>query len=342
MAASQIRGGMAGAIIVRGALDAVAEVAAAVEHLMVIQAIEIGDDYSVPAPIPDPSSTQAFFPRTQILYPINGGLSPTLELRPGEMQRWRIVNAAEGKFMNLVLTGLDVHVLAWDGLTLAAPELVTNLFMSPGNRVDVLVRAVAPGTSAIELTPSSSQRPGSEGVPAPTTSTLPPELQTRSIATVVVDGPVSEMALPTALPVWNPPILPIARRRTVTYTVERNGEDFDTFGVDGTPFRPDEEPYQVPLGTAEEWTIVNGVDDKYPQHAHTFHIHVNPFKVTAINGEVLDTPLWRDTFVLTGSNGDSFTFETNFEDFTGRFPHHCHIVSHEDLGMMEIVEVVER
>ena len=41
-----------------------------------------------------------------------------------------------------------------------------------------------------------------------------------------------------------------------------------------------------------------------------------------------------------GTTGDSFTFETNFLDFTGRFVDHCHIVSHEDLGMMEIVEVV--
>ena len=94
------------------------------------------------------------------------------------------------------------------------------------------------------------------------------------------------------------------------------------------------------LDTAEEWTVVNGVDDKLPQHAHSFHIHVNPFKVTKINGIALERPLWRDTFVLTGTTGDSFTFETNFLDFTGRFVDHCHIVSHEDLGMMEIVEVV--
>jgi FtsP/CotA-like multicopper oxidase with cupredoxin domain len=79
---------------------------------------------------------------------------------------------------------------------------------------------------------------------------------------------------------------------------------------------------------------------KYPQHAHVFHIHVNPFKITKINGQVLDKPLWRDTFILTGTNGDSFTFQTNFLDFTGKFVDHCHIVSHEDLGMMETIEVV--
>ena len=194
--AQQIRSGMAGAIVVRGELDRVPEVAAAEERLMVIQAIELDDDFEVPEPIPDPSKTEAFFPRSQILYPINGLVDPTITMRPGELQRWRIVNAAEGKFMNLVLDGLELHVLAWDGLTLGAPEQVTNLFMSPGNRVDVLVRAVAPGTQQLELTPSSSQRPGSEGVPGPTTSSLPPELVTRPIATVVVEGDAVEMALP--------------------------------------------------------------------------------------------------------------------------------------------------
>ena len=72
---------------------------------MVIQAIELDDDFHVPEPIPNPSKTEAFFPRSQILYPING-TSSTRRSRcdPGELQRWRIVNAAEGKFMDLVVT----------------------------------------------------------------------------------------------------------------------------------------------------------------------------------------------------------------------------------------------
>jgi FtsP/CotA-like multicopper oxidase with cupredoxin domain len=203
----------------------------------------------------------------------------------------------------------------------------------------------------LTVTPGSSQRPVTEGVPgqaAPTTSiqadTPPEEGVTLPIASVVVQGEGPEMALPAALPAWDPPILPIARRRTMSYTVERGeGSEhltFADFGVDSHPFDPNQVPYQVKLGTAEEWTVVNGVDERYPEHAHAFHIHVNPFKVTEINGTRLDKPLWRDNFILTGKNGDSFVFETSFVDFTGKFVDHCHILSHEDLGMMEIVEVV--
>lgn len=335
----QIRGGMAGAIVIRGSIDQVPEVAAAAEQLMVIQAIEVDQNYTVPAPIPDPTSSEAFFPRNQILYPINGGLSPTLTMRPGEVVRWRILNAAEGKFINLVADGLEFHVIAWDGLTLDAPEQVPNLFLSAGNRVDVLVRAAGPGTVTLQCTPSSSQKPGTQGVPG-STEGLSPELVTRPIATVEVAGDPVTMALPTDLPAWEQEILPIARTREVTYSVERDGTEFEDFGVDGQQFTATNPPYQVKLNTAEEWTIINGLDGKYPQHAHVFHIHVNPFKITKINGQVLDKPLWRDTFILTGTNGDSFTFQTNFLDFTGKFVDHCHIVSHEDLGMMETIEVV--
>ena len=98
---------------------------------------------------------------------------------------------------------------------------------------------------------------------------------------------------------------------------------------------------QGKLGTAEEWTLFNGVDNKLPEHAHVFHIHVNAFKVTKINGQPLEKPRWRDTFVLTGQSGDSITLEMNFDDFTGKFVNHCHVLSHEDLGMMEAVEVFE-
>jgi len=52
--------------------------------------------------------------------------------------------------------------------------------------------------------------------------------------------------------------------------------------------------------------------------------------------------LWRDTYVVTKRDGDSVTFESNFIDYTGKYVEHCHIVSHEDLGMMSEIEVVRR
>jgi FtsP/CotA-like multicopper oxidase with cupredoxin domain len=94
------------------------------------------------------------------------------------------------------------------------------------------------------------------------------------------------------------------------------------------------------IGTAEEWTLANAHDHKLPRHAHGLHIHTNPIKITAINGTPLARPLWRDTYELQGADGNSLTFVSNFVDYPGKFVEHCHVLSHEDLGMMESLEVI--
>ena len=94
----------------------------------------------------------------------------------------------------------------------------------------------------------------------------------------------------------------------------------------------------VALGSVEEWTVFNMNNVPHP-----FHLHVNPFQVIRINGEPVD-PYWADTIALppNGSpvNPTSVTFRTRFRDFSGTFVMHCHMLAHEDMGMMQMVEVV--
>jgi FtsP/CotA-like multicopper oxidase with cupredoxin domain len=360
----QVRGGMAGIIVIRGELDRVPEIRAAREQIMVLQSIELGPDYELMDPIPDPTKEQAFYPRRNVLYTVNGKLKPKVTMYPGEVQRWRLLNAAEGKFMSLKLESHDLHQIAWDGLTLKEPDATDVVLLSGGNRVELLVKAGKPGIYELVLTPGSSQKPNipgmPESIPEPQSelvcrldgamSTMPAaglaaepgELQPRAILTVEVRGTGPKMRLPRSLPAWDPPMLSIARRRRFEFTVARNPmNEFLTFGIDGKQFEVENTPYRAKLNTAEEWTLVNACDSKLMEHAHVYHVHVNPFKITAINGRKLSTPLWRDTFVLTKRSGDSLTFESNFVDFTGTFVEHCHVLSHEDLGMMASVEVVK-
>src|SRR5205085_3478360 len=167
---------MAGIIIVRGDLDRVEEVRAAKEQVMVLQAIELGNNFQLQDPIANPRTEEAFFPRDVVLYTVNGVLNPRIVRYPGEVQRWRILNAAEGKFMSLRLTGHELHVLAWDGLTLAAPEAVALVMLSAGNRVEVLVKAGQPGTYQLVLTPGSSQKPDIPGMPGAAAPAPPPPM----------------------------------------------------------------------------------------------------------------------------------------------------------------------
>lgn len=93
----------------------------------------------------------------------------------------------------------------------------------------------------------------------------------------------------------------------------------------------------VPLDSVEEWTIYN-----MNSVGHPFHIHVNPMYVIKINGQPV-TPFWCDTLALpvggTPSNPTSITFRSRFKDFTGPYVMHCHMLAHEDLGMMQGVTV---
>ena len=76
---------------------------------------------------------------------------------------------------------------------------------------------------------------------------------------------------------------------------------------------------------------------------HPFHIHINPFLIVSINGVPVD-PYWADTIGLppggSPANPTSVTFRTRFRDFSGSTVMHCHMFSHEDLGMMQTVEIV--
>jgi FtsP/CotA-like multicopper oxidase with cupredoxin domain len=93
----------------------------------------------------------------------------------------------------------------------------------------------------------------------------------------------------------------------------------------------------VPLDSVEEWTVYN-----MNSVGHPFHIHVNPMYVIKINSQPI-TPFWCDTLALpiggTPSIPTSITFRSRFIDFTGPYVMHCHMLAHEDLGMMQGVTV---
>ncbi|MBO9578103.1 MAG: multicopper oxidase domain-containing protein [Microbacteriaceae bacterium] len=328
-----VRGGMAGAIIVRGEIDEVPEVAAAAEKILVLQDVELTADYRLAEPTPDDPNGN-YWPDAQEFWVVNGQYRPVITMRPGEVQRWRLVNAAASSSAQLTVSGHPIHVLAYDGYTLAAPQETQDTLIVPGGRVELLIRAsTALGSYDIELLPTGAV-PAVEPTPDKDGYVASPSLP-RVIATVRVEGDPADMALPERLPAYDPPIRPIAKRRTLSYdSLFDKAGDFLGLGVQQHAFDPDEQPYRMKLGTAEEWQV----DDMDDGFTHVFHIHINPFLVTEVNGEPMNPPQWRDTFPL---GPDSFKMQMNLDDFTGKYVDHCHYVDHEDMGMMEAVEVID-
>ncbi|HEX5500054.1 MAG TPA: multicopper oxidase domain-containing protein, partial [Thermomicrobiales bacterium] len=257
---------------------------------------------------------------------VNGQREPIIRLRSGEVQRWRIVHTGHEDNLRLALAGHALHAIAYDGIPAAAIDSADTMVIAPGQRIDLLVQAGSPGTYALRAVAND------QGYPSPT----------GPLARVVVDGAPLAMTLPTTLPA--PPHAPVqdgeltGSRRLTFSTLEPEAPAAASypefaFMVDDQLFDPNRVDQQVRLGAVEEWTVVN----KDPSD-HVFHIHTNPFQVTQVNGKALATPLWRDTAIVPRDG--SITFRSRFLDFTGKFVLHCHMLNHETLGMMQVVEVV--
>lgn len=100
-----------------------------------------------------------------------------------------------------------------------------------------------------------------------------------------------------------------------------------TFLINGKYYQSDRVHTQVKLNTVEDWELVNtGVMD------HPFHIHGNAFQVISRNGQPESLLVWRDTVLV--KRGQTLRIRIPFKDFAGKTVYHCHILDHEDLGMM--------
>ena len=131
------------------------------------------------------------------------------------------------------------------------------------------------------------------------------------------------------------------RRDFKTRTIELTGE----IHIDSKSFNGGRVDQTVLCGAAEEWAIVSKLDEVFGWHP--FHLHVNDFTVKSVSAGPIP-PGKQDTVPVpprmtvdgTVVNGN-VTFRTCFADFTGRFVYHCHFLTHEDRGMMAVVEVVK-
>ncbi|MGW4382918.1 multicopper oxidase family protein [Kitasatospora sp. NPDC004531] len=339
--AEQIAGGMAGVIVVEGDVDEVPEIKAAADVVVCINELKV-EDGRVPA-----FTSGGWVEGVPSVFTVNGTVNPTIGLRRGEVQRWRLVAATAFTALHLQLVGdqgeLAMHQIAQDGIGFSAPVARPLLHLAMGNRADVLVLGGAPGRYELRA----------DGVAG--------ALLTVEVAEESVEPP---MRLPVSLPAGKPFLdeREVVAEREVVFHVDPQVFDgpfpnaYRMLGGNATPaadpggdltrdaaygrFDPGFVNHTLRLGTVERWTV--RTDETVPSHGHPFHLHTNQFLVTHRNGQRLDPPVWHDTVGLAGgAPGDSVTFLVKCQDFTGRALAHCHQLHHEDLGMMQLVEFVD-
>jgi FtsP/CotA-like multicopper oxidase with cupredoxin domain len=323
LVADQIFGGLYGAIVV----DDPTPVPVTHARLLVVSDITLDGSGQVLQPSP----MVQMLGREGELVLVNGQTGPRLQARPGARERWRIVNACTARYLRLRLDGQQVQLLGLDSGRSATPQDVDELVLTTGNRADLLV-TTATGTSELRTLPYDRGDMGMMGgMPgmadgAPGRGTGEP----LTLATLEVTGSA-------AAPLPPVPAQPAARdlraetvtaHRELTFAMGMGGPGGMSFTIDGRQFDPDRIDQAVQPGAVEEWTLVNTSPMDHPMHLHVWPMQIVDDAATPTGRDVVNIPARKSVRVRIA-----------FDDYTGRTVYHCHILDHEDRGMMGVLQV---
>jgi len=316
---------------------------------------------------------------------VNGQLSPTITMKSGQIQLWRLINGTVQAFINARFTPVQTsntatvayRQTAQDGIQLAWENYSSKqnanppIKMAPANRMDLLVQAPdTPGCYVLQNGSNPLLYINVTNTKAPMKF---PGADANGGITIASDYPPMPKFLEDIKSVVPP------KREPIVYGSRRDPAPSPTpadYGKStllqftlGTREHPKQFNGEVDqlmkLGDAEEWQIENM--DTNQKIRHPFHIHVNPFQVIEVfDPATMTEPLklqppyvWWDAFAIpapsnvypdgkprldpnTGKQtfvAGYFKMRSRFVDFTGLYVQHCHILAHEDRGMMQLVQV---
>jgi suppressor of ftsI len=286
-----------------------------------------------PAPPPAPAAehNRCNGPPEKIddLLTINGATQPTIDIKPGERQFWRILNASEGTFMDLDL-GAPFEIVALDGVSLAVRygrgnmQRVSHLVIPPAGRLEAIVTGPPAGANRVLRSRCIDLGPAGDPNPEVVLARLGPGS----------DGPGTTVAseVQTTTPLaGEPPGVAAAELRAPTEVITFTENDLG-FYVNGRPFDPLDGPViNIKVGDLEHWEVVNNTHEVHPFHIH--QIHFLPFTSTS-GGKRETPPSWLDTFDVQPESTIELVMDFTNPVIKGLAVLHCHILSHEDKGMM--------
>jgi FtsP/CotA-like multicopper oxidase with cupredoxin domain len=327
--ADQIFAGLAGALLIQSGSD----LPVTGDHLLLVTDTTLDSTGRV---VP-PSPAATMMGREGELVLVNGQHRPDITAAPGALQRWRVINGCVSRVLALRLEHHRLVQVALDGVFLPAPVDRDQVVLAPGNRADLLVHPTAAGRYALVSQPYNrgTFRMGGTGMAgAGSAATGGPII----LAALAVSGPATtSAALPATLPA--PPVSqgPVSRRRQLTLAMGMGmgggvGMGGMSFTIDGRTFDPGRDDHTATLGTTEEWTVVNTSPMDHP-----FHLHAWPFRVMAASPGAPLTGVRQDVVLIPARGW--VRLRIPFTDYPGRSVYHCHILDHEDRGMMGTINV---
>lgn len=288
---------------------------------------------------------------------VNGTLHATTTV-PAQVVRFRLLNGSSMRSFNFGFSNdLTFYQIATDGGLTAVPNAVTRLLLAPGERSEILVDFSSMNGQNLQLMSYASEMP--DGIfGGPSVGIAPDTIHEYSMN--FLNGSDFELlnltiGAPTANPVTAIPssLVSFTPYNTADMDVARTLV-FDTlrllptntpslaegpFGINNATFDMDSINIEIPLNSTEIWTLVNRT-----HIAHPFHIHDIQFNVIEKGG--ITPPIteqgWKDVILVMPH--DSVKFITKFITFSDTmvpYMYHCHLLHHEDDGMMGSFLVID-
>jgi FtsP/CotA-like multicopper oxidase with cupredoxin domain len=324
--------GMSGAIVVEGIDRYVPEVRNLPERILVLRTSEL-KPLGADAPRlmqrvdmgTSPCGTEDETPEQ--IFSVNGAFRPSLAMAPGQRQFWRIVNASADRYTDLGVDGEPLKIIAFDGTPLAYRdqqhpyEVRDHVLIPPGGRVEAIVTGPPAGThAALRMRCVDTEVDGDPTPAQILADVVPPALGAPPLPTV----PAQPQA-PIYKPVHVQRLEGAAPSFVVTFTEHDHG-----FFINNQKFALKAAPMTtVRVGTYVHWRIVNNTNESHP-----FHIHQVRFLAYAQNGKRLAEPVWLDTVNVPWKATVDVVLDATNPVIRGMSVFHCHILSHEDKGMM--------
>jgi FtsP/CotA-like multicopper oxidase with cupredoxin domain len=258
---------------------------------------------------------------------VNGTLAPYLDVTR-ETVRLRLLNASTARTYDFGFADdRSFQLIASDGGLLDAPVPATRIRLSPGERAEIVVRFVPGETTTLRST-------------APALGTEP-EVASRNGGADrfdVLQLRAASSLTPSPAPDAPAQLTTIERLRESDVTAERT-ITLDGFAIDDDVMQMDRIDQVVQLGATELWTVRNEME-----LPHNFHLHDVQFQVLSVDGAPPPPELggWKDTVYLPPDT--EFRLIMRFDDYAdpdAPYMYHCHLLWHEDQGMMGQFVVVE-
>ena len=314
----QIEKGLYGAIIVRPAHD---PLPAMPEKLLILSDNRFLRDGTIdmsvphtPAGIVDEENGR----EGNVMF-VNGQIMPKITIRSGEVQRWRVINAGAARVYRLAIPGQTFVQVGSDGGLFEHPAEVKELLLANSERAELIVRGTgAPGSATVLQTlPYDRYMPQTR----PADWNRPRKLLALQYSN---EPPTPTIRLPRtlrAIPILDTTKVTV-RRVLVLSQGMINSRMMDMNRID----------VSAKLGATEIWTIENVVGMDHP-----FHLHGYQFQLLDRDGVPERDRRWKDTVNIP--KHENVRFIVHFDAHPGKWMYHCHILDHEDHGMMGVLEI---